>query len=140
MPNKRSSRRRVNHFSCPHCHQRLWRMNSVKYYLHYQNADEIQKNLNITRKKASFLANQRSVYVDCNRWIEEFFCSQHSTIWLLVSRQQDGKLTSVVAKAKDWQKTGKTIDPRLLNPSVSEYSYRMSRSGHSQNKYYKGLN
>ena len=138
MPNKRSGRQ-THKFFCPYCQQRLWRKGSDKYYLHYQNTAEIQKNLNITRKKATFISSQKPVYVDRNRWIEEFFCNKHSTVWLLISRQQNGKLNSVLADEKDWRKTGKTIDPTNLNPSIGEYSYRMSRSSRSQNQYYKSL-
>lgn len=136
MPNKRS-RRQVNHFFCPHCQQRLWRMGSTKYYLHYQSVTDIQQYFKTTRKKATLIANQNSVAVDRDRWIEEFFCSEDSTVWLLISRQADGKLNQSIAKENDWQKTGKTFNPQMPNPSISEYSFRMSRSSSSQNKYYR---
>lgn len=136
MPNKRS-RRRVQHFFCPNCQQRLWRTGKSKYHLHYQNVSEIKQNLNTTRKKATFLAHQNSVYVDRDRWIEEFFCSEHGIVWLLISRQTDGNYSYRAAKERDWQKTGRTLEPRTANPSISEYSHRMSRSIYRQNSYYK---
>lgn len=140
MPNKRSRRRKVQHFSCPYCEQRLWRVGSRKYHLYYQGMAEIRQNLGITRKKAQFLATQSPTCADNDRWIEEFFCSQHSQIWLLLSRQPDGSITQTLARSEHWQKTDKTIDPSISNPSVSEYSYRMSRSGYIQNTYYRNQN
>lgn len=137
MPNKRSRRRKIPHFSCPYCQQRLWRVNSPKYYLFYRNVDEIRQNLQITKKKATFVMKQYSNFVDFNRWIEEFFCPEDGKMWLLISRQKDGSLTQTLAKEQDWQKTSKTIAPHTVNPSVSEYSYRMSRSSKAQNSYYK---
>lgn len=136
MPNKRSRRGKVNQFFCPYCSSRLWRNGSSKYHLFYRNTAEIQQNLGLTHKKATFLASQSSVYLDRDRWIEEFFCSQHSTVWLLISRQADGSLAQTIAKKEDWQKTTKTIHPNMSNPSVSEFSYCMSRSSSKQNRYY----
>ena len=136
MPNKRS-RRQVHHFHCPYCHNRLWRLGSPKHHLFYRNKAELQQYLGMTHKKAALLNNQKSTHVDDNRWIEEFFCPQHSKIWLLVTRHQDGSLTEKIACERDWQKTVHTIDPNFSNPSVSEFSYRMSRSGYQQNAYYK---
>ncbi len=59
-------------------------------------------------------------FVDRDRWIEEFFCPEDGKMWLLISRQKDGSLTQTLATEQDWQKTGKTIDPQTINPSVSE--------------------
>ncbi|MBE9166075.1 hypothetical protein IQ238_00520 [Pleurocapsales cyanobacterium LEGE 06147] len=127
MPNKRSKRKRVQHFFCPLCGMRLWRLGSTKYYLFYQNAAEIRQNLKISAKKASFLATQNSAYIDRNSWIEEFFCTEHGRIWLLLSRQSDGNIVYRPAKKEDWKQTNKTINPTKPNPSVSEFTYRMSR-------------
>ncbi|MGF1542070.1 MAG: hypothetical protein ACFCU5_16765 [Pleurocapsa sp.] len=137
MPNKRSRRGKVHHFPCPYCQQRLWRVGADKYYLFYQDIADIRENLQLTKKKASLLQGQYPVFVDKNRWIEEFFCPEDGKLWLLISRQADGSLTQTLATEKDWQKTSKTINPHTLNPSISEYSYRMSRSSQSQNRYYQ---
>jgi hypothetical protein len=48
-------------------------------------------------------------------------------MWLLITRQSDGKLTATIPEEQDWQKTNKTFDPNRPNPSVSEFTYRMSR-------------
>ncbi|WP_254658109.1 hypothetical protein [Pleurocapsa sp. PCC 7327] len=98
----------------------------------YQDISELKKNLGITRKKASFLATQNSAYVDRNAWLEEFFCEEHGTIWMRLSRQADGTLAAIPAKRSDWQSTTRTINPEIPNPSVSEFSYHMSRRASTQ--------
>jgi hypothetical protein len=127
MPNKRSKRGTINYFYCPLCQSRLWRLGSKKNYLYYHDKQEIRQNTGLSAKKAAFLVNQSSTYLDNNCWLEEFFCVEHGKLWLKIMRQKDDKLTSQIAAREDWQKTGKTIDPDRINPSVSEYSYKMSR-------------
>lgn len=127
MPNKRSGRRQAKKFFCPHCQQRLWRLGRSKYYLHYQNAEEIRSNTGITLKKAKLLALQSTTYLDRHRWIEAFCCSSHGMMWLLVSAK-DKNYEYRLATAKDWLRTDKTIDPQVSNPSVSEFTLRMSRA------------
>lgn len=82
--------------------------------------------MGIPRKKATLLATQ-GTYVNKNSWIEEFFCGEHGSMWLLITRKDGGKLVSEPAIARHWRQTTHTIDPNLPNPSVSEFSYRMSR-------------
>lgn len=134
MPNKRSKRKKIKHFFCPICENRLWRLGSPKHYLFYQNAAEIRRSLKISAKKASFLVAQNSAYVDSNSWIEEFFCNEHGRMWLLLSRQNDEHIVYRPAKREDWERTNKTIDPTQPNPSVSEFTYRMSRKAYYQQK------
>jgi len=126
MPGKRSKRKKVQHFCCPYCDRRLWRLGSPKHFLYYTEASEIQQNVNVSHKNAMFLAN-RGTYVDTNSWIEEFFCGEHGKLWLKLTRNNDGKLTATLATSKNWQQTTHTIDPDNPNPSVSEFTYRMSR-------------
>lgn len=111
---------------------RLWRLGSPKYHLFYQNAAEIRKNLKISAKKASFLAAQNSAYIDRSSWIEEFFCTEHGRMWLLLSRQSDENILYRPAKREDWEQSNKTVDPTKPNPSVSEFTYRMSRKAYYQ--------
>ena len=125
MPGKRSNRKNVQHFYCPYCERRLWRLGSPKHFLYYLEASEIQQNVNISRKSAVFLAH-KGAYVDTNSWIEEFFCGDHGKLWMKVTRK-DGKLVPTLATSKDWQQTTGTILPDCPNPSVSEFTYRMSR-------------
>ncbi|MDJ0897306.1 MAG: hypothetical protein QNJ55_00730 [Xenococcus sp. MO_188.B8] len=126
MPNKRSKRKVVKRFYCPFCEQRLWRTGTSKYYLYYSGVGEIKENTNLSSKKAKLLANTRTTYIDNNKWIEGFFCSEHGALWLLVSVQEK-VYEYKLAKQKDWLKTGKTLDPENFNPSVSEFTRRMSR-------------
>jgi hypothetical protein len=132
MPNKRKNRSQTPKFYCPHCEERLWRLGSPKYHLFYQDVSEIKERLGVTRTKASFLATNHSPYVDSNTWLEEFFCEEHGTIWMRVSKQSDGVIVATPAKSSDWKCTTHTINPDVPNPSVSEFSYRMSRGTNKQ--------
>lgn len=127
MPNKRSKRNKTQHFFCPHCDRRLWRPGGQKHYFFYRDPSEIKDHLNISRKKASLLAANPKGYVDSNAWIEEFFCEKHGRLWMCMHRSNEGKLEAVLAKSQDWKRTTHTFNPDTPNPSVSEYSYRMSR-------------
>lgn len=129
MANKRKSRQTPK-FNCPHCQQRLWRLGSLKYHLFYQELSEIRKHLGLTRKNASFWAAQNKGYIDNNCWLEEFFCEEDGKMWLRVSQKADGTLVSCPATRNDWNRTFYTIDPDCPNPSVSEFTYRMSRGHH----------
>lgn len=130
MPNKRSNRKKTQHFCCPYCPKRLWRQGSQKYHLIYSEASEIKHHLNISLKNASFLASSGKGYLDSNAWIEEFFCERHGKIWMLINKETNGTLAAVQAKDSDWRRTARTINPNIPNPSISEYSYRMSRGSY----------
>ncbi|GFE68223.1 hypothetical protein CFPU101_08330 [Chroococcus sp. FPU101] len=127
MPNKRRTRQQTQQFFCPICQQRLWRSGGTKYHLYYQGKAEIQEKLNITSKRASFIATHHPVYVDANVWLEEFFCKVDLKMWLRLSKASDGLLHSRLATQADWERSVKTPDPDLPNSTVSEFTYRMSR-------------
>ncbi len=126
MPNKRSKRRSTKKFYCPICEGRLWRSGGSKYHLFYQNFEEIKENTDISIKRAKLIINQNKTYLDTNRWIEEFHCPKDGNFWLTVSVKQGG-YDYRPAKETDWLQTNKTLDPRSSNPSVSEFTRRMSR-------------
>ncbi len=130
MSNQRAKRRQVKHFFCPFCETRLWRSGKCRYYIFYRNAKQIRQNLKISAKKASLLANQSSTYLDKNAWIEEFFCSTHGAMWLYISRNQQKLITYRLATREDWLQTNRTPDPTNPNPSISEFSYRISRKSY----------
>jgi hypothetical protein len=127
MPNKRSKRGITQIYCCPFCDQRLWRLGTSKYYLFYKDATEIRKNIGVSSKKAKLLAAQNSTYLDRKKWIEAFCCQKHGRMWLLISLQAQG-CDYRLAKEKDWLQTNKTSDPRVSNPSVGEFTLRMSRA------------
>ena len=127
MPNKRSRRKKTQNFHCPYCSRRLWRTGNKKYYLFYQGISEIKNYLNISRKRAMCLACQNNTYVDRDRWVEEFFCEKHYQLWMVLSRDDKGRISARLASDNDWRRTTGTINPDLPNPSVSQFSYRMSR-------------
>ncbi len=131
MSNKRSKRKKSQQFHCVYCEQQLWRLGSPKHFLFYRDKVEIRLNLDTSRKKAMFLAT-KGIYIDYNSWIEEFFCREHGKIWMLVCKKADGTLVAVPAKSHHWECTTGTIDPNTPNPSVSEFSYRMSRRTDTQ--------
>lgn len=126
MSNKRSKRKRTQKFFCNYCGQQLWRLGSPKHHLFYKEIPDLKRNLNISHKSAVFLAT-KGVYVDHSSWIEEFFCEDHGKLWMLVRKKPDGTLDAIPATGNHWKCTTKTIDPDLPNPSVSEFSYRISR-------------
>jgi hypothetical protein len=126
MPGKRSSRSKIHNFLCPSCQCRLWRLGNTKHHLFYTGVSEIKQNLQISKKKADMISRQ-GAYVDPTQWIEEFFCSQHGKMWLLVSKTANDQLISKPATPSDWQRSTGTLRPELSNPTVSEYTQRMSR-------------
>ena len=127
MPGKRSRRRTRQKFNCPYCQTRLWRMGSPKHHLYYQEVSEVQKQLNIPRKKAGLLMAQHKTYLDRNTWIEDFVCEQHGKMWLKIHRSTDSSIKVSLATERDWRSSTGTIDPNRPNPSVSEFSRSMSR-------------
>lgn len=126
MPNKRSKRKKTRKYFCPFCEQRLWRLGQTKHNLIYQNAGEIRDNTGMSAKKAKLLSLQSSTYLDPKKWIEAFCCPSHGMMWLLIAIEKDN-YEYRLAKEKDWLQADKTIDPRVSNPSVSEFTLRMSR-------------
>ena len=126
MANKRNNRKKVKKFYCPLCENRLWRLGTTKYYFYYKNDTEIRKNTGLSTKKAKLLINQNITYLDTNRWIEGFHCSNDGNIWLNIAVQSDDYQYRL-AKREDWLQTNKTLDPEVSNPSVSEFTIRMSR-------------
>ncbi len=126
MPNKRSRRGKEKVFNCPTCEKRLWRLGTTKYYLFYRSPAEINKNKGISTKKAKFLIGQNSTYLDTSKWVEGFHCSDHGNIWLTIS-VENSEYNYDIAKEADWLMTSKTQAPGLSNPSVSEFSLKMSR-------------
>ncbi|PSO49194.1 MAG: hypothetical protein BRC33_07590 [Cyanobacteria bacterium SW_9_44_58] len=126
MPNKRSRYKKTPKFYCPYCGERLWRFGSEKHRVFYEGAANIKKHLGISSKKAKFLA-MKGEYLDTSSWLEELFCSEHSKMWMLVSKQKDGTYQAILAEPNHWKQGTKLIDPNHPNPSVSEYTYRSSR-------------
>ena len=128
MPNKRSRRKKTRKYYCPFCEQRLWRLGKSKHHLYYCNPAEIRDNTGLSKKKAKLLSIQNSTYLDTKKWIEAFCCPSHGMMWLLVSiKENENNYEYRLAKEKDWLQTNGTIDPRVSNPSVSEFTLRMSR-------------
>lgn len=134
MPGKRSKHKNAQRFYCAYCERRLWRLGSPKHFVFYVGAAEIQQNVNMPHKSAMFLAN-KGAYVDSNSWIEEFFCGDHGKLWMKVTRKTDNTLVTTLATSKDWQQTTGTIQPERPNPSVSEFTYRMSRQAGQKFSY-----
>jgi hypothetical protein len=127
MPGKRKGRNQVQKLGCPYCQQRLWRVGREKYQIFYTGKTEIQKGMGVTGKKASFLAAQKQAHVASNVWLEEFFCEEHGQIWLHLTKTQEGAFLMRLATREDWQRTNRTPNPERPNPSVSEFTYRLSR-------------
>jgi len=127
MTTRHNRRRKRVVTSCPNCDQRLWRVNSERHFLFASNTEQIRGMTGITRKKALILNSQQATFVDRRRWLEEFFCTDHGHLWLLLIQDEEGNITASVPDANVWLQTTGTIDPRKPNPSVSEYTFRCSR-------------
>ncbi len=127
MANQRSRHNKTPKFFCPYCDRRLWRVGTGKHHLFFQGAEEIQQQFGLNKKNASLLAQQNFVQVDRGAWIEEFFCEVDGKMWLQLSKDETGKVISKLADRKHWKQSTRTIDPTKPNPSVSEFTYRMSR-------------
>lgn len=103
MSSRGSRQQKTQRFNCPHCGERLWRVDGQKHYLVHTGAAENQENLDSSTTTANDVGSSGS-FLDKNTWIEEFFCGEHGQIWLLVQRHKDGSLNSALAESPDWRK------------------------------------
>lgn len=126
MPGKRRRRSDTERFSCPSCGNRLWRIGSEKHLIFYSEASDFVRYMGLSRRQAA-MAMAQGGRTDRRTWIEEFFCAEHGKMWLLIQNLQCGKMTTTVATDYDWKRSTGTQNPDCLNPSVSEYTQRMSR-------------
>jgi hypothetical protein len=126
MPGKRSNRDKVQHFFCPYCEERLWRLGGSKYHLYLPSTSSTQQAL---QSKSKWIGGsvENKTDVDPNKWIEAFFCRKHSKLWMLVSRTSHDRLVAVLASKTTWQHS--TMPPPIdcSSSSVSEFTLRMSR-------------
>ncbi|AGY60385.1 hypothetical protein [Gloeobacter kilaueensis] len=113
--------------NCPFCTSRLWRGCGQKHFIFSSNAEQTRELTGLTRKKAVLLHSHTATWVDRSRWIESFFCTDHGQVWIICTRNSDGQVTGETAPPRLWQQTTGTLDPSRPNPSVSEFTYRMSR-------------
>jgi hypothetical protein len=134
MPNKRSRRKQTLKVQCPYCERRLWRMEGEKHYVFYTETTELQEEMNLTHKKASLVTGQPqfSSVVDRRAWLEEFFCNDHGKMWMKLKKGEDQVVEAKLASQHDWKRSTKTPHPDRPNPSVSEFSLRMSRRTNGQ--------
>lgn len=94
MVKKRSNRKNVQHFYCPYCDRRLWRLGSPKRFMSYPDAAQIQQNLNISRKSVLSLVT-KGTCVERNSWLEEFFCEEDSKLWMKVTVNTGSDLVGI---------------------------------------------
>jgi hypothetical protein len=120
-------RRKKQHFPCPKCDLQLLRTGSKKYPLFSENPEEIACKADINRKKAPMLLAMNGAFIHQSTWLEEFLCESHGCLWLVVHRNNAGRLRIALPNANDWKRTTGTLHPDLPNPSVSEFTHRMSR-------------
>ncbi len=127
--NRKKKRVIVN---CCYCGRRLWRCQSDRHYLFAQGAQQLQDALGLSRKNALLYAAQKPTWVDRSRWMEQFFCPEHGHVWLLVNRAEDGETTATYPPREVWAQTTGTFDPDHPNPTVGEYTRRMSQGTSSE--------
>jgi hypothetical protein len=143
MAERRNRRRKRVVADCPTCEERLWRVNSERHYLFASGARQMQELSGLTRKKAVLLNCQTHTFVDRRQWLEEFYCNEHGHMWLLLKQDDEGFVSATIPDGNIWSQTTGTIDPRKPNPSVSEFTFRMSRGAslglaHQMTKEQKG--
>jgi hypothetical protein len=126
MPGKRSKRRETEQFACPDCDNRLWRIGSEKHPVLCSEASDFAHYLGLSRKQVA-VAMAQGGWNDRRAWIEEFFCREHGKMWLLIRNLQCGKIVAKAATEYDWKRSTGTQYPGSFNPSVSEFTQRMSR-------------
>jgi hypothetical protein len=126
MPGKRSKRKDTERFTCPDCANRLWRIGSEKHPIFFREASDFVHYLGLPRKQVALVMAQGG-WNDRRVWIEEFFCENHGNMWLLVRNLQCGKTVAKAATEYDWKRSTGTQHPDSFNPSVSEFTQRMSR-------------
>ncbi|MBC7881116.1 MAG: hypothetical protein H7Y37_07255 [Anaerolineae bacterium] len=127
MPGKRSKRSDTERFACPDCENRLWRIGSEKYLIYCSEASDFVHYMGMSRRQAA-MSMAQGYRLDRHSWIEEFFCGEHGKMWLLVRNLESGKIATTTATAHDWKRSTGTPNPDSSNPSVSEFTQRMSRS------------
>jgi hypothetical protein len=126
MPGKRSGRNKVQRFFCPYCQERLWRLGGTKHHLLLPGIGKNQQNLT-NDSKYDEKASEEKISVDPDQWIEEFFCSEHSKLWMLVRKTPHNRLIAVLASNADWQKSAGSPIVDSSSCSASEFTVRMSR-------------
>jgi hypothetical protein len=125
MPGKRSSRKKIEQFFCPYCEKRLWRLGGSKHNLFLGSSSSQQS---LQNPSTSSKALEKTACIDPNQWIEAFFCSEHSKLWMLVLRTTYDRLTAVLASNADWRQCSTGIPPiDVPNPSARKSSTRVSR-------------
>ena len=128
MTRKRNRPANRVEIDCPNCDMRLWRGCGQKHYIFSSNAEQTRALTGLTRKKAALMHMTTNTWVDRSRWIESFFCTDHGQVWIICTRDDEGRVTGEAAPPRLWQQTTGTIDPTRPNPSVSEFTYRSSRA------------
>jgi competence CoiA-like predicted nuclease len=126
MPGKRSSRKKVQRFFCPYCQERLWRLGGSKHHLLLPSTKNTQQNLHRNSQRLG-KASEKTTDIDPNQWIEEFFCNEHSKVWMLVSRATHDHLTAALATQTDWQRAAVTSPIHSSHGSASKFTIRASR-------------
>jgi hypothetical protein len=126
MPGKRSKRRDTGRFTCPDCETRLWRIGSEKHQIYCSEASDFVHYIGLTRRQA-VIEMAQGCRTGRRSWIEEFFCGKHGKMWLLVRNLECGKIITTAATVHDWKRANGTQNPDCSNPSVGEFTQRMSR-------------
>ncbi|MFQ3612608.1 MAG: hypothetical protein SNJ68_02690 [Cyanobacteriota bacterium] len=122
---KRSQRRQI---FCP-IHGCFLDSVSPKYPLFADSAGQLQvRGMGI--KTSRLVMSAYKVVPLVGEWIEEFWCSEcQESKWYHIRKIGERNYEVRVAKDDLWQNASKVVNPHQ-NPSVSEYTFRVSR-GHS---------
>jgi hypothetical protein len=99
---------------------------SQKYRLYADSVAQLQQH-GLTKRQASLTMTIHSAVLLESTWLEAFWCSECEAVSWYQVRKQDKTFTLSLVTDSAWLRSIGTTDPRLGNPSVSEFSRRQSR-------------
>ena len=119
-------RSRKRELFCPkHPDQRI-NGNGKKYFLHLLSAGELRSR-GMPSAKAKLIINAYPVLVLSNEWLEELFCPLcGQNTWYHIIRHGRVRHSVRIAPRELWMQVAH-VDPRMANPSVSEFTRRSSK-------------
>jgi hypothetical protein len=99
---------------------------SQKYRLYADSVAQLQQN-GLSKRQASLAMTVHSAILLESTWIEAFWCPACEAVSWYQVRKQDETFSLSPVNDSAWLRSIGTTDPRLGNPSVSEFSRRQSR-------------
>ncbi|MBM5800041.1 MAG: hypothetical protein FJ077_04200 [Cyanobacteria bacterium K_DeepCast_35m_m2_023] len=123
---RRRGKRQCRPLFCPLHPQQLISGQGKKYFLHCLKAEELVAR-GTSHKTARLLIQHYPVLVLSNEWLEQLYCPKcGSSDWFHIAKLADDRFVVRRAPLELWQQVAH-VAPLSPNPSVSDFSRRMSR-------------